>query len=104
MCPTEPAFKMAMFPWMFDVEANVVAGIVMPDPFARVMNVRRIWMIVAIAMVPSVGFVRVAVVGRRTVLRDISAAVIMVIATIVVIPVIAMILVLGDRRQRQKQT
>jgi len=73
MSTAEAAVKVAMLPGMIEVEAGIVAPASVSDPFAVVVNVRRVGM--AFPVAKSGGRLgQRAMRGRRTVFRNIPAA------------------------------
>ena len=91
--PAEATFEMAMLPGVVEVEAVVVVPALMPDPFAIVVDVRSF----RVALIVTIGslwrrFVRLAMSGRWTMVRSISA-------TDGVAPVTFMVVVLRKSRE-----
>ena len=91
MSTAEATLKAAVLPRMVEVEAVVIMPQVVTNPFAVVVNVRGVGMIVAVPIrvlvtAVVVGLVRVAVIGLRPMVRNVSSTdVVMVIVAIVVI-------------------
>jgi hypothetical protein len=94
----ETAVKAAVLPGTVKVEADIVAPVIVSDPFAVVMDVWGFRMLIAIAIgavvvVMMLGFVMIVMIGRRAVLGGVSSPNIMVaVAT----SVIVMVAVLRD--------
>jgi uncharacterized membrane protein len=106
---TEAAFKAAVFPGVIEVEAYVVAATVMSDPFVVAMDVGGVGVMLivavrmAVAVVVPVSFVPVAfvrgdMIGGGAMVRNVSAA-----DVLVAVVVIAVFAVLGQRRQGENQ-
>lgn len=92
MSATEATLKAAVLPRMVEVEAVVIMPPVVTNPFAVVVDVRGLGMIVPVPIrvlvtaVVVVGLVRVAVIGLRPMVRNVSSTdVVMVVVAIVVI-------------------
>lgn len=82
------AVKAAVLPGMVDMEANILASVIMADPFPVAMDVRSLGMIVTVAMETLVCPVGIPVVGCRTAVRNVPATHIMMVAMIIVITVL----------------
>ena len=89
----ESTFEVTVLPGVLEVKACVFASPIMADPLAIAMDVRclRVVVPVAIRWVVVVVVMRFAMVGLRSMVRDVSAAVIMM-------AVVAVIVVLGPER------
>jgi hypothetical protein len=94
----ETAFEMTVLPGMIEVVASIIAPVIVTNPFAVVVHVRSLGMAFVVAVRSLLAtFMGIAVIGGRTVARNISTADIMVVASF------AMISVLrpgGDRKEQ----
>jgi hypothetical protein len=90
--PAHAAVEVTVLPGVVDVEAGVVATIVVPYPFAVVVHVRSFGVIVTVAIrapfpvVVLVAFVSVAMISGGTMARNVTTAdVVLAIATAMLI-------------------
>jgi hypothetical protein len=84
----ETAVKTAVLPGVVDMEADILAPVVVTDPLSVAMDMRSFGMIVTIATETLVRLVGIPVVGCRTVVRNVSATHIMMVTMIAVIAVL----------------